>query len=427
MTRLHIGVKFFCALFMALCTWVVWDNWGRFLASSETSTPQAPASASDTLARGKYLAHISGCIACHTAKDGLTLAGGRRFDTPFGAVFSSNLTPSREHGLGQWSIADFQHALRFGRSRDGHLLLPVFPYNHTSVLVPEDVQAIFSWLQTVQSIDQPQAAHRLTWPLGTQPVIAVWRSLFFKPAHFTPDPHASAAWNRGAYLVQSAGHCAACHGQRNGLGSFPAVDDLSGGVLSPQMWVAPSLVDPTQTTLANNSLDDIARLLRAGQNHSAHASGPMAEFVQQTGQYLTPTDALAIASYLKSNIHPAMQNRTAAASMASSSPAAQTLYQTHCATCHGEQGQGKANAYPALAGNPAVTLAQPDNLIQMTLYGGYGPSTPDHPRPYGMPPYLFTLNNQQIADVINHIRSQWGHQAPAVTPMQVDRVRAAVY
>ena len=106
---------------------------------------------------------------------------------------------------------------------------------------------------------------------------------------------------------------------------------------------------------------------------------------------------------------------------------ANELYQQHCASCHGEKGEGKANTFPALAGNPAVVLQQPDNLIQMALYGGYGPSTAQRPRPYGMPPYLFTLNNQQIADVLNHIRSQWGNHAPTVSPMQVDRVRAAAY
>lgn len=414
---------------LALCGWVTWDNWGRFVApaateASTTETSQTP----QTLARGEYLAHIGGCIACHTAKGGEPLAGGRRIDTPFGAVFSSNLTSSKTHGLGEWLASDFQNALHWGRSRDGRLLLPVFPYNHTSVFTQQDVQSLFAWLKTIPPVEQAQPAHRLTWPLGTQPVIAVWRSLFFKPTPFQENRNKSAEWNRGAYLVQSAGHCAACHGQRNALGSFPAVDDLSGGFLSPQMWIAPSLIDATQTTVAHSKLDDTAKLLRTGESPSAHASGPMAEFVQHSGQYLTPADALAIASYLKSQATTsALKTTSSSTPLASSSPSAQSLYDTHCATCHGKKGEGKANAYPALAGNPAVVLAQPENLIQMALYGGYGPSTANRPRPYGMPPYLFTLNNQQIADVLNHIRSQWGNQAPQVSPMQVDRVRAATY
>jgi len=419
-------------LFLA-CTWVSWDNWGRFLIETATSdktnsSATADAHRPETLAQGEYLIRIGGCMACHTAKGGEPLAGGRRIDTPFGAVFSSNLTASKTHGLGSWTTAEFETAMRWGRSRDGRLLLPVFPYNHTSVFTATDVRAMFAWLQTVKPVEVAQPEHRLTWPLGTQPVIAIWRSLYFTPTNFKANSQESASWNRGAYLVQSAGHCAACHGQRNALGSFPAVDDLSGGFLSPQMWVAPSLVDPAQTTLSTASPKDTSQLLRVGQHSSASVSGPMAEFVQQTGQYLSPADGLAIATYLQSKIQPIRgDTKPALSNLATSTPAAQSTYKTHCATCHGDNGQGKGDAYPALAGNPAVVLAQPDNLIQMALYGGFGPSTEGRPRPFGMPPYLFTLNNQQIAEVLNHIRSQWGNKAPAVSPVQVDRVRAASY
>jgi len=420
--------SFVTTTLLTLSAWVLWDNWGRFIHSVDAVTMSATSDSTDTITRGKYLAHIGGCVACHTAKGGDNLAGGRRIDTPFGAVFSSNLTSSKTNGLGDWTENDFASALSWGRSRSGRLLLPVFPYNHTSVFTPDDVHALFSWLQTVPAVEQAQPTHQLTWPLGTQPVIAVWRSLFFSPSPFKANPNESDAWNRGAYLVQSAGHCATCHGQRNALGSFPAVDDVSGGFLSPQLWLAPSLTDATQTTLSTGTLNDTAHLLRTGQTQHAHASGPMAEFVQYSGQYLTSTDALAIATYLKSNLKANSRTSTPSnGTLATSSPAAQALYKNHCASCHGDNGEGKPHIYPALASNPAVTLTQPDNLIQMALYGGYGPSTAGQPRPYGMPPYLFTLNNQQIADVLNHIRSQWGNQAPAVSPMQVDRARAAHY
>lgn len=411
------------ALLMAALSWVAWDNWGRFLYAPPP-TPPTLSSAPQVLAQGSYLAQIGGCIACHTDKGSETLAGGRRIATPFGDVFSSNLTTSAQHGIGQWTFSDFENAMRWGRSRNGRLLLPVFPYNHTSAFSTEDVQALFAWLQTVPAVEQAPPAHRLAWPLGTQPAIAVWRSLFFSPAQFKTNPTESDAWNRGAYLVQTAGHCATCHGQRNAWGSFPTLDDLSGGFLSAQMWVAPSLTNPAHTSLARSSVQEVAQLLRTGHNPWAQVSGPMAEFVQLSSQYLNETDASAMAVYLKS--------RSATHSMpnvpgplAQTSPQGQALYTTHCAGCHGSNGQGQTNQYPALAQNPAVVLPQPDNLIQATLYGGFGPSTALRPRPYGMPPFLFTLNNQQIAQVLNHIRSQWGNQAPAVTPMQVDKVRAA--
>ena len=215
---------------LSLSAWVMWDNWGRFVVTADAS-PADTLPAPQALARGEYLAHIGGCIACHTNKGGAPLAGGRRIDTPFGAVFSSNLTPSQTHGLGTWTATDFQNALHWGRSRDGRLLLPVFPYNHTSVFTSQDVQSIFAWLQTVTPVDNAQPAHRLTWPLGTQPVIAVWRSLFFNPTPFKENANESAEWNRGAYLVQGPGHCNACHTRRDTLGATVLAADLAGGMI----------------------------------------------------------------------------------------------------------------------------------------------------------------------------------------------------
>lgn len=420
---------------LTLClAWVVWDNWGRFVVMPHASTdPMAWSeglSETDMRERGHYLAQIGGCIGCHTPRGQAWMSGGKRIDTPYGPAYSSNLTPSPSHGLGRWTLHDFALALRWGRSKDGRLLLPVFPYNHTSVLRQQDVAAIFLWLQSLPAVEQPSPAHRITWPLATQPVMAVWRSLFFTPSNWQPDAAQSQAYNLGAYWVQGAGHCAACHGARNRLGGFPAVDDLSGGFLVPQFWVAPSLVDARQTALQVSSVDDVAMLLRAGQNAHATVSGPMAEFVQQSSQYLTQEDALAMATYLKAQVKSTGAAPTASpwtVAAVQTDQGAGQLYQTHCADCHGSQGQGKASVYPALAGNPAVQLVQPENLIQSVLYGGFGPSTALRPRPHGMPPFLFKLGNEEVAQVLTHVRQQWGNHAPEVTPAQVDRVRAAQY
>jgi mono/diheme cytochrome c family protein len=416
------------------CTWVAWDNWGRFaftdagLAATEVALTEDDKAQQQ--ARGQYLATVGGCVSCHTVRGQALMSGGRVIPTPYGTAVSSNLSASKQHGIGAWSLHDFEMALRWGRSADGRLLLPVFPYNHTSLLQREDAQAIYAWLQSLPPVEQAVPSHQLTWPLGTQPVIAVWRTLFFKPQTWQADVHQSDAFNRGAYLVQGLGHCAACHGQRNALGSFPAVADLSGGVLMPQAWVAPSLVDAKQTAMARSSTQEVAELLRSGQNAHATVSGPMGEFVQQNSQYLTPADALAMATYLKQSMKPVDDGVSKGAVpelYLGASPEAPRLYKTHCASCHGEQGQGKDKLYPALAGNPAVQLERPDNLIQMALYGGYGPSTALRPRPYGMPPFVLALTNQEIADVITYVRQSWGNQAGAVSPMQVDKVRAAKY
>ena len=413
-----------CSLLMA---WVGWDNWGRFQVpddawrSPEADSPTAPEAWQK---KGAYLAAIGGCVGCHTDKGRPLLSGGRRIETPYGPVFSSNLTSSPQHGLGAWTFREFESAMRWGRSRDGRLLLPVFPYNHTSLLARDDVYAIFMWLQSVPALEQAVPAHRLTWPLGTQPVIAVWRSLFFEPQNWQPSPDKSDAWNRGAYLVQGLGHCATCHGQRKPLDGFPVVSDLSGAMLSAQAWWAPSLIDPSQTAIAQMDVNDLAWLLRAGANQHASLSGPMGEFAQQASQYLSVEDAKSMAVYLKSQTSPAT---AVAARKAPASAQVAQLYQTQCASCHGDQGQGESSKYPALAGNPAMNQAHAENAIQKVLYGGYGHSTALRPRPYGMPPFLFTLSNQEIADVLTYVRQSWGNHGTVITPMQVDAVRAAKY
>ena len=287
---------------LLLCAAVVWDNWGDLLsppaASTASTAPAAPVTPA-TLERGQYLVQAGNCIACHTDRGQAPLSGGRAIETPYGPVYSSNLTPDPATGLGQWSAQDFWQALHHGRSRHGRLLAPAFPYEHTSVITREDSDAMFAWLQSQPPVAKAQPAHGLTWPLGTQAALAVWRSLFFSPANFQPDARQSAEWNRGAYLVQGLGHCAACHSPRNALGATAGVSDLSGGLMPVVNWYAPSLVNDRETGLASTSLADIVRLLQTGQNGQASTSGPMAEVVYRSTQYLSDADARAMAVYLK--------------------------------------------------------------------------------------------------------------------------------
>jgi mono/diheme cytochrome c family protein len=412
---------------LLLCAAVVWDNWGDLLSRPAASTAPAAPVTPATLERGQYLVQAGNCIACHTDRGQTPLSGGRAIETPFGAVYSSNLTPDPATGLGQWSAQDFWQALHHGRSRGGRLLAPAFPYEHTSVITREDSDAMFAWLQSQSPVAKAQAAHGLTWPLGTQPALAVWRSLFFSPTTFQPDARQSAEWNRGAYLVQGLGHCAACHSPRNALGATAGVSDLSGGLMPVVNWYAPDLTSDRETGLTSTPLPEVVRLLRTGTNGRAHTSGPMSEVVQHSLQHLSDADVQAMAVYLRSRAQP----DTAAAQLAPPRVAATVaerglkVYERHCATCHGEQGQGASGIYPALAGNRAVLLGEPTNLVQALLYGGYGPATAGHPRPFGMPPFVLELDDRDIAAVLTHIRSQWGNHAPEVTPLQVNRIRAA--
>jgi mono/diheme cytochrome c family protein len=312
-------------------------------------------------------------------------------------------------------------------------LVPAFPYNHTSVISREDSDALLAWLQSLPAVHQAPTPHTLMWPVGTQPALAVWRSLFFKPTPFVAEAGQSAEWNRGAYLVQGLGHCAACHSPRNALGASGSVNDLSGGLMPIVNWYAPNLTRESETGLASTSLPEIVRLLGTGSSAQAQTSGPMAEVVQHGLQYMSPSDLQAVAVYLKSRAQ-AVQAPEAPARRAAVSPRVAEMglktYERHCAQCHGDQGEGVRTAtgqeaYPALAGNRAVQLTNPTNLVQMVLYGGYSPATTGHPQPFGMPPFVLELDDRDIAAVLTHLRTQWGNTGAEVTPLQVNRIRAS--
>jgi mono/diheme cytochrome c family protein len=424
-TLVHwIGLLAGLWLLMAL-SWIVWDNWFR----QPPDLQHVATNLRDPLriASGAYLARVGNCAECHTARGAAPLAGGRGIATPFGTVYSSNLTPDSDTGLGRWSADDFWTALHLGRSRDGRLLTPAFPYNHTTLITRQDSDDLWAWLQAQPPAHQPNRAAELQWPAGTQPVLAVWRSLFFRPGTFKPDGSRTEPWNRGAYLVQGLGHCAACHGPRNVFGAGSALDNLSGSRIAGLNWYATNLHSERESGMASTPLPDLVRLLRTGQGPGASFNGPMREVVLHSLQHLRDEDLLAMGIYLKSLVQsevPAQTPSSAPTVRPQLKLRGQSVYAEHCAQCHGDQGQGFAGLYPALAGNRAVVLDDPTNLIQMVLRGGYAAATKGHPQPFGMPPYMFSLPEDDMAAVLTHLRTQWGHQATAITPLQVHRVRS---
>jgi len=373
--------------------------------------------------RGRYLATAGNCMFCHTAPGGAAYAGGRPIDTPFGSVFTSNLTPDDATGIGTWSSAHLWRAMHHGRSKDGRRLFPAFPYPNYTHVTREDSDAIYAYLRTVAPVRQPNAAHTVGFPYDTQVALAVWRALFFWPGRIT-DPLQSADWNRGAYLVQGLGHCNACHSERNLLGGSAGVLDLSGGLIPMQNWYAPSLTSPDEAGVAAWDTSDVVALLRDGVSSRGSAIGPMAEVVQHSTQHLTPADLRAMAVYLKALPQQAPRMIDPAASQP---PRGETLgsrlYDQHCAHCHGAKGEGVARAYPALAGNRAVTMDPPANLVRVVLLGGFAPSTAGNPRPFGMPPFATVLSEDDVAAVLTHIRKSFGNQGNTVTPFEVHRYR----
>ncbi|MDP3169645.1 MAG: cytochrome c, partial [Polaromonas sp.] len=383
--------------------------WLNLRDEVDADAPAAALAASDSLlARGAYLARAGNCAACHTARGGQTYAGGRGIDTPFGTVFSSNLTPDEKTGIGSWTSAHFWRAMHNGRSKDGRLLYPAFPYPNYTQVTREDSDALFAYLRSLPVVEQMPTAHTLRFPYDSQAALAVWRALNFKPGVYQPDPQRSAEWNRGAYLVRGLGHCAACHTARNALGASSEALDLAGGLIPMQNWYAPSLSSPQEAGVGDWDHQHIVDLLKTGVSPRASATGPMAEVVLRSTQYLSDADLGAMAQFLKELAPPA----PAAVPDAPAAPAAPAamlsqgvkLYEKHCAQCHGEQGRGVPGAYPALAGNRAVTMPQTANLVQIVLNGGYAPATAGNPRPFGMPPFVLELGDSDIAAVLTHIR-----------------------
>jgi mono/diheme cytochrome c family protein len=422
------GLFALCAVLLALAAWVVFDNFADGVDIDAVQLPK-PASA-EWVAQGAYLARAGNCVSCHTAPGQAPYAGGRALSTPFGTVYASNLTADAATGLGTWNAQHFWRALHHGRSKDGRLLAPVFPYNHTSLITRADSDALFAFFQSLVPVARHIPAHELRWPFGTQAAFAVWRSLYFKPATFHADAQQSPDWNRGAYLVQGLGHCAACHSPRDALGASGALDDLSGGVMPGVNWYAPSLLSVPETDLAHTPPAEIVRLLKTGQSSHVWVSGPMGEVVQNSTQHLRADDLRAMATYLQSRAQQALRDQPEPTAIAPSrKPSARSVangaavYKDHCAQCHGDQGQGKTGVYPALAGNRAVQMPNITNLVQTLTYGGFSPVTQTQPQPYGMPPFVLTLSDRDMADVLTHIRQQWGNQAPTVTEFDVSRVR----
>lgn len=423
MRRVGIVLGGLLALALLAAACVAWLN-----LRGEDALPTAPAAFVPTpgqVARGEYLARAGNCISCHTARGGAPFAGGRAIETPFGSVYASNLTPDERTGLGGWSADAFWRALHNGRSQDGRLLYPAFPYPNYTHVTREDSDAIFAYLRSLPAVEQARRPHALRFPYGTQAALAVWRALFFTPGALPAEPQQSAEWQRGAYLVRGLGHCSACHTARNALGAGGESLELSGGLIPVQNWYAPALNAAAEAGVVHWSEDDVVALLRTGVAPQGSVAGPMAEVVFRSTQYLDDADLRAMATFLR-----ALPQQPAAAPGGAAAPQAvlqrgATVYEQHCASCHGKDGRGTPGAFPALAGNRAVTLATPVNVLHTVLQGGYAPATEGNPRPFGMPPFTQVLDDDDVAAVASYIRSAWGNQAAPVGVMDVYRARGA--
>ncbi len=398
------------------------------------STLRADESVSPPQSGDEYVARAADCVACHSIPGGKAFAGGLKMGTPIGAIYSTNITPDPETGIGGYSLADFDRAVRQGIAKDGHRLYPAMPYPSYVKLTDADVVALFRFfMKQVPPVRQANMKSEIPALLSFRWPLAIW-NLFFAPSgsYATKSDH-DAAWNRGAYLVQGPGHCGACHTPR-GIGlQEKGVDDSSPTFLAGaelDAWYASGLRGDMRTGLGSWSAKDISEFLKQGHNRVGTAFGSMTEVVNNSTSYLSDSDIDAIANYLKSlpaaSAQQAVAYDNATTVALRDGPATQpgsAVYRSACASCHGFDAKGFTPYMPALAGNPVVLDDDPSSLINVMLNGSIPLLAKGTPDAYRMPQFRQQLADQDIADVITFIRTGWGNQAPAVTAAQVANLR----
>jgi mono/diheme cytochrome c family protein len=368
--------------------------------------------------RGQYLVAAGDCMSCHLRSGGEPLAGGLGLQTPFGVIYSPNISSDKETGIGSWTADQFYRAMHDGIDDEGKNLYPAFPYPWFRLVSREDDDAILAFLKTTPPVTYTPPKNDLPFPLNFRSSVKGWNVLFLKSHDFQPDADQSAEWNRGAYLVNGLGHCGGCHTPKNSLGADKSKLELQGATLDS--WVAPDLTANDRTGLGAWSIDDVAEYLRNGRNAHAGAGGAMADVITYSTSLLSDEDRHAIAVYLKS------QAASPSRANVQPDPAAMrrgaAIYSDACASCHLENGVGQPRYFPPLGPNAMLQQADPMGVEHLILAGGRIGTSPSRPSPLSMPSFAWKLDDQEVADVSTFIRNSWGNQA---APVSVSDVRTA--
>jgi mono/diheme cytochrome c family protein len=371
------------------------------------------------LRRGQYLVAAGDCMSCHLRSGGEPLAGGLGLKTPFGVIYTPNITSDKETGIGSWTNDQFYQAMHDGIDDEGKNLYPAFPYPWYRLISREDDDAILAFLKTTPAVAYTPPKNDLVFPLEFRSTVKVWNLLYFNSHDSKNDAGQSPEWNRGAYLVNGLGHCGGCHTPKNALGADKTQQEFNGATLDK--WVAPDLTANDRTGLGTWSIDDVAEYLRNGRNAHAGAGGPMADVITYSTSLMSDADRHAMAVYLKS--------QTASPSVAIAQPdtgamhRGAAIYSDACASCHLENGVGQPRYFPPLGPNAMLQQTDPIGLEHLILAGGRIGISPSHPSPLTMPSFAWKLDDQEVADVSTFIRNSWGNHAAAVSVSDVRKAR----
>ena len=399
-----------------------------YKGSDPTGVP-AELAQSDPVSRGRYLTDAADCQACHTRDGGVPFAGGRAFKTQFGTLYSSNITPDRETGIGAWSAGDFLRAIHKGVRPDGTHLYPAFPYAAYTYLTDDDVQAIWVYLGSVRAVNNPIPANDLAFPFNQRWLMRIWSGLFNPDRRFAPNVRRSAEWNRGAYLAEGLAHCGDCHTPRNVLQALNNRRKFSGALTAG--WRAYNITSHLMTGIGAWSDEGVAQYLASG--HAAThgtASGPMGEAIELSLSKLMPSDIRALVTYVRSIPpiaspgFPAVRTEVADATPGSGSDVSadslgKRVFAGACSGCHGWTGTSPLMDRATLIGSRAINYPTAVNVVQMVLNGSPASSSSIN----GMPAFGAGYSDAEIAAVANYVTARFGAKASTVTARTVAHLR----
>ena len=429
---MQLSIRRFSFLLLAVLGWA---QQGVFAADA------APPPNAALVQRGAYLAVAGDCMACHSTAKGAAYAGGLPLQIPLlGTLYSSNITPDAQTGIGRWTLADFDRALRKGVSKDGHSLYPAMPYVSYAKTSDDDVAALYAYfMHGVAPVAQPQRASSIPWPLNMRWPLAIWNMLFLPDRPYQPQANQNAEWNRGAYLVQGLAHCGTCHTPRGVAMQEKSLDEKTPGFLSGAKlagWDAYNITPHAQSGIGSWTPAQLAQYLQTGNVPGVgSAAGPMGEAVEHSFSHLAPGDIRAITTYLRSV--PAVGDSQArprnawgtvasdvtqlrgVAPQAGLDPA--RLYLGNCASCHQAQGTGTGGGYyPSLLHNSTLGAADASNLVQVILHGVQRTTPASNVL---MPGFATALSDAQVAALANYLTQQFGNPAAKVSESDVKKLR----
>lgn len=391
--------------------------------------------------KGEYLARVGNCVACHTIAGGEPFAGGLKMAVPkVGVIYTTNITPDPETGIGAYTYEDFDRAMREGVAKDGHNLYPAMPYPSYAKTSEEDMRALYDYfMKEVTPVKQANRENEVSGFLSNRWLLSIWKFMFLDDDPYEADEKQSAEWNRGAYIVQGLGHCGACHTPRGFLFQEKGLeggdsDFLAGALLDH--WSAPALNGDPNSGLGRWSEDDVTAFMKTGKNKFGTAFGTMVEVINSSTQFFSPEDLKAMSVYLKTlpaneedGVAPYQYNEATSKQLASldfSQRGAKDYFE-FCVSCHGYDGKGVGVLMPSLAGNPVVLDPRPESLINLTLNGSLRLVPGGHAETFDMPPFYVLMSDERVADVVTFLRNSWGNapvDAKDVAATQVAEMRA---